>query len=381
MKKVVLCLSCVVSITLIASIVLLNSLNSDSLSIKANDNITWYHFPMVEPTTSTHGSKEFWTSSADNCQSHVLVDPGEEYYVEKDFSTYASFQTLDRDDDRYIPSKDEQHGITPVITDSSVTYGLYPQTHVNDETLIFELDTSAEEISNGWYTYNDDYYAKLKATPISGAYCFDDGTLIVFGETYWFKCEPITWKILSNNSGQYYLLSSVSLDACKYYRSESERTIGEETIYANNYEYSDVRNFLINDFYNSAFMLNTSYVELTTVDNSASTTISNDNMYACNDTLDYVFLPSYKDYINPNYGFPNKTSSARARYCTTTDWARARGLFVSSSIENNANYLTRSPSSNPSYKISRVCPDGSIDWYIVDTSYGVRPAIMFDMHA
>ena len=95
--------------------------------------------------------------------------------------------------------------------------------------------------------------------------------------------------------------------------------------YANNYKYSDLRQWLTNDFYNSAFALDDSLVQTTLVDNSASTTSSSSNSYACENTEDKVFLPSYKDYSNSSYGFPTNAGSSKARYSKTTDWARARG--------------------------------------------------------
>ena len=47
-------------------------------------------------------------------------------------------------------------GTVPVFSNDgkTVTYGLYPQTHVNDTTLINTLNT-LEVSSNGWYLYED----------------------------------------------------------------------------------------------------------------------------------------------------------------------------------------------------------------------------------
>ena len=201
------------------------------------------------------------------------------------------------------------HGITPVYDSSTqtATYGLYPQTNVNDSDLISELNKLTATESNGWYLHEGEYYAKASATPFISGYKFDNGTTIVSGETYWFKCEPITWNVLSNNDGEYYLLSSVLLDAHCYYNSTSNRTIDEQTVYPNNYEYCDIRAWLNNDFYNSAFALNNSNIQILAVDNSAPTTDSSDNSFVCRNTEDKVFLPSYQDYINSSYGFDTST--------------------------------------------------------------------------
>lgn len=254
------------------------------------------------------------------------------------------------------------HGVTPVYDSSTqtVTYGLYPQTNVNDSTLVSALDTLTTPESNGWYLYEGEYYAKLSSN--------------------WFKCEPIVWNVLFNNNGEYYLLSSVLLDAHCYHSSTSSRTIDEQTIYANNYEYSDIRTWLNDDFYNSAFALNNSYIQTTVVDNSASTTNYSINSYTCSSTEDKVFLPSYQDYLNEDYGFENNGSytSSTTRECKTTNWARARDAYysTSSSYLYNGEYWTRSPDSGGSSLAYCVGYHGYLgNSSINETNKGVRPAI------
>ena len=273
------------------------------------------------------------------------------------------------------------HGDFPIISEDgkTLTYGLYPQTNVNDSDLVAALNELTTPESNGWYLYNDEYYAKVSANPYKSSYKFDNGTTIESDTTYWFKCEPIVWNVLSNNSGEYYILSSVLLDAHNYYNSASDRTIDGQTVYANNYEYNDIRSWLNDDFYNSAFALNNSYIQTTTVGNSAATTNSTSNSYACNNTQDKVFLPSYKDYINSSYGFSTSTDSTATRCCKTTDWARARGAYYNtgSSYLYNGYYWTRSPHSEYSYGAWYVDGGGDLSSYgrVDDTHSSVRPGL------
>lgn len=289
---------------------------------------------------------------------------------------YAKFFTKAEEEEAWNVA----HGVTPVYDSSTqtVTYGLYPQTNVNGSALLTALNALTTPKSNGWYLYNDEYYAKLSATPNSSSYVFDNGTTIVSGTTYWFKCEPIVWNVLSNNDGEYYLLSSVLLDTHCYYNSTSYRTIDGQTVCANNYEYSDIRAWLNGDFYNSAFALNNSYIQTTTVDNSASTTNSSYNSYASSNTQDKVFLPSYQDYINSSYGFATSTGSTSTRCCKTTDWARARGACYEKTISSylyNGLYWTRSPrSSDGAWNVDY---DGNLKYsYIVHYANGcVRPSL------
>ena len=378
-KKILLCVAATSMIAVAGAVIFANG-GLKSSFVFATDGAVWHHYAAVAPTDTTHGSKEFWASSTDGCATHTFTDPGVTC-VEHDFSTYDSFDSLSRDDDRYVLSLNEQRdlGIIPVVTENTVTYGLYPQTNVDDSTLVSALNALTTPESNGWYLYNNEYYAKLSANPSSSSYVFDNETTIVSGTTYWFKCEPITWNVLSNNDGEYYILSSVLLDAHCYYNSTSTRKIDDQTIYPNNYEYSDIRTWLNADFYNSAFALGNENILTTTVDNSASTTDPNVfDEYACNNTEDKVFLPSYQDYINSSYGFSTSTEPTDTRCCRTTDWARARGAWysTSSSYLYNGYYWTRSPDSDDDVRAWYVKSDGSLapsDCY--RETYSVRPAI------
>lgn len=289
----------------------------------------------------------------------------------------------------------------PTLSDDrkTITYGLYPQTNVNNASLVSALNGLTTPESNGWYLYDDgDYYAKVSATPSNSKYVFDNGTPIVSGTTYWFKCEPIVWNVLSNNSGTYYIVSSVLLDTHCYYNSTSTRTIDGQTVYANNYKYSDIRTWLNEDFYNSAFALGNSHIQTTTVNNSASTTNISSNSYACANTEDKVFLPSYQDYINSSYGFSTSPDSNydintppdpknATRRCKPTDWARARGAFYvryDGSYQYNAGYYwTRSPLSDNSNRAWSVDYPGGLYSYnnVHRTGCGVRPGLLIRLRS
>ena len=275
-------------------------------------------------------------------------------------------------------------GMTPVFSEDgkSLTYGLYPQTHVSEETEKSTVDslnalTAAEAEGNGWYLLNGEYYAKATAKPCGSSYKFDDGTTIVRGTTYWFRCEPIKWDILKTEEGSYFLLSDRLLDAHRY----NEYYEGEKNgYYANSYENSEIREWLNGAFYDSAFALDSSLVMETEVDNSASTTYSSPNSYACGKTTDKVFLPSYQDYKNADYGFSTSSSDYdAARRCKTTDWARANYAWcsISSSYLYNGYYWTRSPNPSNSYRASRVDGGGYLASGIsVNNSYSaVRPCL------
>lgn len=276
-------------------------------------------------------------------------------------------------------SKVEKYATKPVVSTDGKTikYGLYPQTKVNSLTIISALNALANPESNGWYLFDGEYYIKTVAKPYDTHetdFKFDDGTIISKGTTYWFKCEPIVWNILDNTNDEYCLLSNTLLDACCFSNSLSARPINGKYVNPNNYEYSDVRTWLNGEFYNSAFAFGNSVIQVTIVDNSASSTNSPDNGYACSNTFDKVFLPSYKDFMNSNYGF----ASDKSRECKTTDWARARGSYISTeySYYGNANYWTRSPYNRSQYDSWSLNIAGRLAYYNCPAnSVCVRPSI------
>lgn len=293
-----------------------------------------------------------------------------------DYSLVAHFFTKTEEEEEA-----RRLGRIPTLSDDgkTITYGLYPQENINDPSLISALDTLTTTEANNWYLYNNQYYAKASATPYTSGSKFDNGTTISKGTIYWFKCEPIIWNVLSNANGEYYVISSVLLDTHFYYNSKTSRTIDNQIVYANDYKYSDIRAWLNADFYNSAFALETGYIQITTVGNGGTTTDSKYNKYVCASTEDRVFLPSYKDYTNGNYGFSTQTYSTDTRCCKTTDWTRARGAcFSSSSLYNYSNYWTRSPHSGYSDIAWFIRDDGDISGPYIYVNYSancVRPAI------
>ena len=273
-------------------------------------------------------------------------------------------------------------GVDPVLSDNgkTVKYGFYPQTHISDESLIAQLNELTPSQTNGWFMLDGEYYVKSAAKVYNNEnYTFDDGTAIVNGTEYWFKCEVIEWRVLSAQDGTYYLLSDKLLDAHNYYADYANRTDNGATVYSNNYAQSEVRKFLNGSFYDTAFALNNAYVKATAVDNGAETTSSNGNLYACLDTTDKVYLPSYADYLNARYGFhATADETSQTRESKTTDYARARGAWynTASTLEYNGSYWTRSPSDVYAYCAWNVNSGGVLSAYAVDgASHCARPCI------
>lgn len=276
-----------------------------------------------------------------------------------------------------------------------VYYGTYPQTVVDDSSLISSLNSLTSTNANGYYEFEGEEYAKVVAHPYETGYKFINGSTIQSHQTYYFKVEPIKWRVLEEADGTYTLLSEYIIDKQVFYTSKDNRTIGDQTIYANNYEHSTIREWLNNAFYNKAFSTPEKGSILTTlVDNSASTTESSTNPYFSNNTMDKVYLLSYQEAISSTYGF----SSSSTRTAVTTDYARAVGadMHTSTNYYGNSYWWLRSPyyyysiyahivDIDGTIILSRVdysrharsvYIDGIINYYNVSFSYGsARPAI------
>ena len=277
---------------------------------------------------------------------------------------------------RFVTTEEENEmntalGVTPIIDlqNMKVKYGLYPKYNIDDQTLITALNAIPNPDFNGFYLYNNNYYAKIKATPNSGygTFYFDNGVKITRTYVYWFKCEPITWRILSKNDNNYFLLSDFVIDN-KIYDDARPK-----------YAYSDMRQWLNDDFYNSAFGLNNEFIQTTEVDDSITTTnyMNTTTSYGTYDNyvFDKVFLPSYKDYTNSEYGFSETTEMADDRRCKTTDWARASGVECGED-EYYGTYCTRSRQSD--YSLWFIGKSGSMSSALTSWE-GVRPAIMINI--
>ena len=264
-----------------------------------------------------------------------------------------------------------------------VTYGYYPQTRVKDTEITDQLDelasTSSSMTANGWYHLNGSYYAKKKATPKGSAevYAFNDGDHIEKGTEYWFKVEPISWRILTSKDGEYSLLSNVLLDARCYDDASGDNLVSSK------YDISGIRAWLNSEFYDNAFFFGGSLVQTTTVDNSSATTRGLvDSRELCDNTEDKVYLLSIADYSNTDYGFWPKITSYEngfdpGRMLKPTDWAKASGARLYGNKNNSeygcSQYWTRTPHGGSPYAVQE---DGSINpWGASTPDCCVRPGI------
>ncbi len=252
----------------------------------------------------------------------------------------------------------------PSVVGEYLQFGSYPQTVKSDEVTIDETDVD----DNGYYLGSDGFrYVKASARLIYAGTVFNNEIPITNRQEYYFKVEPIVWRILKEESGIVTLLSEKALNTHCFYSGSDTRTIDGETIYKNNYEYSDIRTWLNSDFYDMAFSSSEkSKIQETTVDNSAkSTGYGTGNNYACDDTIDKVFLLSKEEAGMSKYGFTGVSSYDKAKSKNVTDFALAnKADYNQNGLKNNAGiWWLRSP---------YVAGDGAV--YCIETTGSVIAA-------
>ncbi len=249
-----------------------------------------------------------------------------------------------------------------------IYFGSYAKTRVDvDETQLTSLG------NNYYLDAAGVKYFKRTATPAE-PYTFSDGTTIVDGTEYYFKVEPIKWKVLSETAGSAMIFAVDILEAQVYDAGS-----------INNYKDSDIRAWLNGTFLATAFTAaEQGIIQTTEVDNSAATTDNSVNEWACENTNDKVFLLSYDDLTN-NYGFsadyPEENNTTKVKFLT--DYAKSTGTYDNCGA---GGWWLRSPYSATGgdsawyvYDYGNTYEDGSFDYvcdgYVMDTTIGVAPAL------
>lgn len=169
------------------------------------------------------------------------------------------------------------------------------------------------------------------------------------------QIQPIEWIILSQEGNKMLLLSKYGLDV-KPFESFNNRQYPIDS--ANNWEYSEIRQWLNNDFYNQAF---------TEQEKKHITDFKGDN----------VFLLSSEEAETGIYKY---FQCDRDRQCKPTEYAVANGAYY----KGNCIWWLRSATTNPSYfgarKVDAIGFDG--DWRNLSPTaddVAVRPALWINL--
>ncbi len=202
-------------------------------------------------------------------------------------------------------------------------------------------------------------------TNIDTSYQDDNG---YFKNTvYWFIYETIEWNILQENTGSLLINTDLLLDSqpFKYhYSGDGTGPFYDENNkprYQNNYDLSDIRKWINDVFYNTAFNdIEKQIIKKTEVDNTSEAWIG----YSPN-TNDNIFLLSRKE-VGQYY------DSFDSRIAYGSDYAKCQGLLTSST--NSGRWYLRSVS-RPGYFVDAVLRSGYLtEEDVNETCVGIRPA-------
>ena len=299
----------------------------------------------------------------------------------------------------------------------TIDYGTYPQTEVKDQSLIDTLNSiESQWISYSYYSgtgtmyngqmnesdfmkYRDVFFNNKKYRGVMFT-CYrpiDTGFKLEYTNTvdqykngynkintvYWFEYEPIKWRILSSSNGLIMTENIIDSQPYNNFVIGETQDLGifsnkEKTWYANDYYHSSIRQWLISDFYNASFTFTQkNNIKLTNLNNNAysSTILSN---YSFAQSNDKVFLLSYFDVNNTEYGFPNSLSASRTRSTEGTDYAKCQGLWVS--LNKTSRWSLRTPGSYCDYQCDvddwgAVKHDSGHLFRASSTREGIRPAM------
>ena len=291
-----------------------------------------------------------------------------------------------------------------------IEYGNYPQSKVTNSALKSYLTTAAGSVS-AWNSY--DYYSgtgnqtdgkmsakdfmrykdviyngeKYRGVYFSAYRPFSTGLTCSLSNTrqyengyytetiYWFKYEPIKWRVLDPAAGMIMTESDIDAQAFNNFVQKYGEVYFNEVYYkyASDWSMSSLRAWLNDDFLGTAF----SDAQKANIKTTHLTTFSTSEIeYNSNPTDDKVYLLSYDDVINPAYGFSaNNTEKDTARKAKGTDYAKCQGLYISSAdgSKDCSYWYLRSP--YQSLDASAVNPNGTVyaSFSVYGTSYGIRP--------
>ena len=291
------------------------------------------------------------------------------------------------------------------ISGNKAYFGYYPQTYVSDESITTSLNTTAKlpQTNDNWISYNyysdnskSDYmwyidldtnsdgrydyrgvyftdYRPYKTTyqNVEGYSRIDDNGYLA--ETvYWFKYEIIEWDILKTNDGSKLLLANLVLDSQEFYPDHNNipfKHNGAEG-YVNTYKLSEIRKWLNDNFYNTAFNSTEQKIILLSDFSTREYVQTGTKSSSCKD---YIYLLS--DIELENY-----ISNPSSRTCSATDYAKIQGVSMDSNI---ALWGLRTPSNASQSSSNTAIQSQYVDFngymYNQGTDYtdiGVRPCLL-----
>ncbi len=274
--------------------------------------------------------------------------------------------------------------------------GMYPQSGITDEATLEALsaidctmqsygymknaDNSAHtfdtvDMCYADIAYNGDLYRKVTineyrpcfASPDLDYYARQQENGYSEGSTYYFRWEPIEWRVLSNDSNGVYVISSKVLDSQPYHNFYENVT----------WETCSLRSWLNGDFYNLAFSDDEkSTLVMTTLVNENNAKHDTDGG---NDTQDNIWVISFSDSLNADYGFISaEATEDPLKRAFGSEYAKCQGLRKSDVTEypDTSVWWMRTPGKPGDH--ATICGyEGKINHTggkVLNSGFGIRPA-------
>ena len=349
----------------------------EEITIVATSNTGNYFVGWFTGETSISSSASYtFTMPAYDVTLHAFFDSFSDIgSVEEgstvQFGTYPQSKVID---DVLISSLNTSAGALPSSSDSQswTDYGYYISGYVSSYMWYIDLVNEEDEYRGVYFT---SYRPSSTIKPSSYLDSYQDDNSYYISNVYWFKHEPITWKVLNVLSDKAFLMADLVLDSQDYHYSDDDRTVGGSTVYSNNYEHSHIRLWLNDNFYNTAFNIEEkARIRTIIVNNSAATSGYSTNPYACANTSDNVFLLSYIEASK----YPVLTANA-SRQLAPSAYAISQGILTYT-VDFNRWWL-RSPYNSFDYIVRLVDTDGgfSMGGGVYNISLGVVPALWISL--
>ena len=295
--------------------------------VRRNGNPVGEYGHAVAPALNINLSADFWSLTEDGIVSEMPKNPVN-HPKDGEKSDYADW--------------------------SYVYFGSYPQTEV-------KAITGASFDSNGDAWVNGEKYHRISRSDTNNDRCFRDS------EYRYFKWERMKWRVLENDGDTLFVVADQGLD-CKDFNEEYESVTWEDCT---------LRNWLNNDFYNTAFNSSEQgvIVEQTVVN-------ENNPEYGTeggNDTKDKVSLLSIGEVTNPEYGFCRDDAAfSMSRRLKTSDYAFARGAGY---IDDKCTWWLRSPgySTNDAAYVDNNGYVSRLGSHVDYSSHAVVPALRINL--
>ena len=265
-----------------------------------------------------------------------------------------------------ISTLNGEAGILPSSSNSQgwTDYGYYINGAVESFMWYIDVINGADQYRGVYFT---SYRPFTTVTDSTNSYQDDNG--FITSTVYWFKYEPINWRILEINADDALLMCNIAIDSQQYYHSTSNRTIEETTIYPSNYEHSYIRSWLNDNFYNTAFNVEEkAIIQTTNVDNSALSADSRDTTYECPNTNDKIFLINYLSFTTE--GIEYGLNTLDSRMLEPSDYSISQGIYESP--QGFSTWMQRSPR-NTNVRAVNFNGDRNGENEVNNTSLGVVP--------